>query len=180
MQSGGNSKCSHCYPTEHGDLDPTKWSPGLCHVARTSILYAERHSEHTELRDILPLHEGICLCCGVYFRCYSYGKIIILLPWRFLVLECTGCLSDIASDDKTRGYVILGQLFVNSCKWLPLTKILQASIIVIVQIFAMVSVVATASRMLWAFVREGGLPCSKYIARVILFKSRDLAHKFYS
>ncbi|KAM0800484.1 amino acid transporter-like protein [Usnea florida] len=42
----------------------------------------------------------------------------------------------------------------------------MASVIVITQIFAAVGIVATASRMLWAFAREGGLPFSKFIARV--------------
>ena len=42
----------------------------------------------------------------------------------------------------------------------------QTCIIVITQIFATVGIVATASRMLWAFAREGGLPGSKWISRV--------------
>lgn len=32
--------------------------------------------------------------------------------------------------------------------------------------FACVGILATASRMLWAFAREGGVPFSGYIARV--------------
>ncbi|KAL2043899.1 hypothetical protein N7G274_003419 [Stereocaulon virgatum] len=42
----------------------------------------------------------------------------------------------------------------------------MASIVIVAQFFATVGIVATASRMLWAFAREGGLPGSKYVARV--------------
>ncbi|KAI9665518.1 MAG: hypothetical protein M1831_001660 [Alyxoria varia] len=42
----------------------------------------------------------------------------------------------------------------------------MAIVVILTEIFATVGVVATASRMLWAFAREGGLPFSSYIARV--------------
>ncbi|MCJ1452316.1 hypothetical protein MMC28_002658 [Mycoblastus sanguinarius] len=42
----------------------------------------------------------------------------------------------------------------------------MACIVTVTQIFATVGILATASRMLWAFAREGGLPFSSYIARV--------------
>ncbi|KAL8724278.1 MAG: hypothetical protein Q9166_008037 [cf. Caloplaca sp. 2 TL-2023] len=42
----------------------------------------------------------------------------------------------------------------------------MASIVVITQIFATIGCLATASRMLWAFARERGIPFSKYIAKV--------------
>ncbi|MCJ1226565.1 hypothetical protein MMC12_003218 [Toensbergia leucococca] len=41
-----------------------------------------------------------------------------------------------------------------------------ACIVVVTQIFASVGILATASRMLWAFAREEGLPFSRYIAKV--------------
>ncbi|KAL8699755.1 MAG: hypothetical protein Q9201_005822 [Fulgogasparrea decipioides] len=42
----------------------------------------------------------------------------------------------------------------------------MASIVVITQIFATIGCLATASRMLWAFARERGIPFSNYIAKV--------------
>lgn len=42
----------------------------------------------------------------------------------------------------------------------------QTCIIVVTEIFASVGALATASRMLWAFAREEGLPGSSYLARV--------------
>ena len=53
-----------------------------------------------------------------------------------------------------------------------MTNKAQASVVVVTQIFATVGIVATASRMLWAFAREGGLPLSQYIARVSYSKLR--------
>ena len=43
---------------------------------------------------------------------------------------------------------------------------MKACIVIVTQFFACVGVVATASRMLWAFAREGGLPGSKHLAKV--------------
>lgn len=42
----------------------------------------------------------------------------------------------------------------------------KACVVIVTQFFATVGLIATASRMLWAFAREGGLPGSKYLARV--------------
>ena len=50
-----------------------------------------------------------------------------------------------------------------------LIKFHLASIIITTLTFGCVGILATASQMLWAFAREGGLPFSKYIAKVSLF-----------
>lgn len=42
----------------------------------------------------------------------------------------------------------------------------MSCIILVAQIFAAIGLLATASRMTWAFARENGLPFSKYLARV--------------
>lgn len=55
-----------------------------------------------------------------------------------------------------------------------MTDKVQVSVVVVTQVIATVGTVATASRMLWAFAREGGLPYSEYVARVSCFNSRCL------
>jgi len=42
----------------------------------------------------------------------------------------------------------------------------QTAVVLSVNIFSVISVLATASRMLWAFSRENGVPYSRYISRV--------------
>lgn len=43
---------------------------------------------------------------------------------------------------------------------------LQTSLIIIMLIFGTIGSMATASRMLWAFAREEGVPCSRHISKV--------------
>lgn len=42
----------------------------------------------------------------------------------------------------------------------------QTSVILFAEIFSSIGILATSSRMLWAFARERGLPGSTYIAKV--------------
>ena len=43
---------------------------------------------------------------------------------------------------------------------------LQTAVIIVTFIFEVFGLLATASRMTWAFAREDGLPFSSYLARV--------------
>ena len=42
----------------------------------------------------------------------------------------------------------------------------QTIVIIVVNIFSLTAILATASRMLWAFARENGLPASGFISHV--------------
>lgn len=59
----------------------------------------------------------------------------------------------------------------------------MACIILALVFFATIGLIATASRMTWAFARDNGLPGSKWLARVPLLSQNFLetnysAHKF--
>lgn len=66
-------------------------------------------------------------------------------------------------DSKT-GFPFL-QLFYDVTKSNAATAVM-AAIVIITLILAVVSEVATASRQIWAFARDDGLPFSKFLRRV--------------
>ena len=84
-----------------------------------------------------------------------------------LITVITLCftLGDVASVLDTRtGYPFI-QIFYNATHSLWATNGMTA-IVIIVFISAVISEIATSSRQLWSFARDGGLPGSSWIAKV--------------
>jgi amino acid transporter len=64
------------------------------------------------------------------------------------------------------GYPFI-QVFFNSTQSYAATNVMTA-IVIIVFISAVISEIATSSRQLWSFARDGGLPFSGFVSKVSL------------
>jgi len=82
-----------------------------------------------------------------------------------MVITLCFTLGDVADILATRtGYPFI-QIFYNATQSYTATNIMT-SIVIVVFTSAVISEIATSSRQLWSFARDGGLPFSSFIARV--------------
>ena len=73
-----------------------------------------------------------------------------------------GDVNDIIST--STGYPFI-QIFFNATQSYAATNVMTA-IIIVVLICSVISTIATASRQLWSFARDGGVPFSRFVATV--------------
>ncbi|KAH3919498.1 hypothetical protein HBH56_015120 [Parastagonospora nodorum] len=62
--------------------------------------------------------------------------------------------------------VHLAEEVKDASRVVPKATIISTSLIIIMLIFGTIGSMATASRMLWAFAREEGVPCSRHISKI--------------
>ena len=90
-----------------------------------------------------------------------------------MVITLCFTLGDVQSVLATKtGYPFI-QIFYNATHSLEATNVMT-TIFIIVFISAVISEIATSSRQLWAFARDGGLPASAWIAKVTLQLLRQI------
>ncbi len=98
-------------------------------------------------------------------RAIMYGVALNSMLGLMLLVTMCFCLGDVASVIETpTGYPFI-QIFYNTTKSLTGTNIM-VSIAVINLTGACIAEVATASRQLWAFARDNGVPFSNQFAKV--------------
>ena len=95
---------------------------------------------------------------------YGFNAALAFIAGVTLIF-CAGNISDILSDPNQLPYIMI---FLNS------TNIKAGTVIMVVPIIlcfmsALISEVATASRQLWAFARDGGMPFSAHLEPVSEF-----------
>ena len=89
-----------------------------------------------------------------------------LLGFVMLITICF-TLGDVSSIlDSATGYPFI-QVFYNATQSLPATNAMT-SVIVVLLICCTITEVATASRQLWSFARDGGVPFSYFFSHVSL------------
>jgi len=82
-----------------------------------------------------------------------------------MVITLCFTLGDVTDILSTRtGYPFI-QIFFNATQSYAATNVMT-SIVIIVFTSAVISEIATSSRQLWSFARDGGLPFSSFIAAV--------------
>jgi amino acid transporter len=82
-----------------------------------------------------------------------------------MVITLCFTLGDVTDILATRtGYPFI-QIFYNATQSYTATNIMT-SIVIVVFTSAVISEIATSSRQLWSFARDGGLPFSSFIAEV--------------
>ncbi|KAK4539385.1 hypothetical protein LTR36_010986 [Oleoguttula mirabilis] len=94
-----------------------------------------------------------------------YGVIVNGVMGLVMVITMCFTLGDPESILSTAtGYPFI-QVFFNATKSYAATNVMTA-IIIIVFTSAVISEIATSSRQLWSFARDGGFPCSAFIAKI--------------
>ncbi|KAK0849254.1 hypothetical protein LTR03_005335 [Friedmanniomyces endolithicus] len=94
-----------------------------------------------------------------------FGVAVNGLMGLIMVITMCFTLGDTTSILATpTGYPFI-QVFFNATNSYPATNTMTA-IVVIVFISAVISEIATSSRQLWSFARDGGLPFSRWIAKI--------------
>lgn len=86
------------------------------------------------------------------------------------LIFCAGNINDILSDPNQQPYIMI---FLNSTKSKAGTVIMVVPIILCFM-SALISEVATASRQLWAFARDGGMPFSASLEPVSIRTSSGI------
>ncbi|KAK0948594.1 hypothetical protein LTR29_000226 [Friedmanniomyces endolithicus] len=94
-----------------------------------------------------------------------FGVAVNGLMGLIMVITMCFTLGDTTSILATpTGYPFI-QVFFNATNSYPATNTMTA-IVVVVFISAVISEIATSSRQLWSFARDGGLPFSRWIAKI--------------
>jgi choline transport protein len=84
-----------------------------------------------------------------------------------IVIAMLFCLSDLnaALEAQQTMYYPFLQIFSAAVSSRP-GAVIMAVIVLVLAIASMVGIYATASRMLWSFSRDGGLPLAKHLVKV--------------
>lgn len=94
-----------------------------------------------------------------------FGVIVNGLMGLVMVITLTFTLGNVTSILNTRTGFPFIQVFFNATQSYAATNTMTA-IVVIVFVSAVISEIATSSRQLWSFARDGGLPGSPWVAKV--------------
>lgn len=82
--------------------------------------------------------------------------------WLLMLLFCIGDFESVVNSQTGYPYM---QIYYNATQSLP-GATAMISLTLLMALLSTIPLLAATSRTLWAFARDGGLPCSKYLAHV--------------